>query len=176
MKKHTCKLLAIALLTSLLLFMVGCTENTETKVQDENIQTIEAVLQNALTGPDDELKEIFNGEGSSIEDLLQYDKDHFEDYFANETSYMEFVNNNNGSGILIEAMKYDYNFKVINIEYEKTESEEIIYDFTVELQYQKEGSESSEVETVTGQANLNEEHKIEDMLIRIGDFLGFLIN
>jgi hypothetical protein len=46
----------------------------------------------------------------------------------------------------------------------------------VEIEYQKEGSEISEVEVVTGQANLNEEHKIEDMLIRIGDFLGSLGN
>lgn len=36
----------------------------------------------------------------------------------------------------------------------------------MELQYQKEGSEKSEVQIVTGQANLNEEHKIEDILIR----------
>lgn len=31
----------------------------------------------------------------------------------------------------------------------------------------KEGSELSEVETVNGEANLNEEHKIELMLIRM---------
>ncbi|ASK60716.1 hypothetical protein CFK37_00075 [Virgibacillus phasianinus] len=174
MKKQTYKLFVIALFASLLLLTAGCTGNAEQETQDENIETIESVLQKALTGPNDELKKIFNNE--EIEDLVQYDKDHFEEYFANETSYVEFVSQNNGSGILIQAMKYDYSFKVKNIEYEKTESEEIIYDFTVELQYQKEGSEKSEVEIVTGEANLNEEHKIEDMLIRIDEFLGSLVN
>ncbi|ASN05266.1 hypothetical protein [Virgibacillus necropolis] len=174
MKKQTYKLFVIALFASLLLLTAGCTGNAEQETQDENIETIESVLQKALTGPNDELKKIFNNE--EVEDLVQYDKDHFEEYFATETSYVEFVSQNNGSGILIQAMKYDYNFKVKNIEYEKTESEEIIYDFTVELQYQKEGSEKSEIETVTGQANLNEEHKIEVMEIRIGEFLASLVN
>lgn len=175
MKKQTYKLFVIALFASLLLLTAGCTGNAEQETQDENIETIESVLQKALTGPNDELKKIFNN-GEVGEILVQYDKDHFEEYFATETSYVEFVSQNNGSGILIQAMKYDYNFKVKNIEYEKTESEEIIYDFTVELQYQKEGSEKSEVEIVTGQANLNEEHKIEDMEIRIGEFLASLVN
>ncbi|RLL48454.1 hypothetical protein D8M04_04115 [Oceanobacillus piezotolerans] len=174
MKKQTYKLFVIALFTLMLLLIAGCTGNAEQETQDENIETIESLLQNALTGPNDELKKIFNS--GEIGDLVQYDKDHFEDYFANEASYMEFVNNNNSSGILIEALKNDYNFKVENIEYEKTESDEIIYDFTLELHYQKESSESLEVETVSGQANLNEEHKIEDILIRLGDFLGSLSN
>jgi hypothetical protein len=49
------------------------------------------------------------------------------------------------------------------------DSKEINYNFSVELQYQKEGSDLSEVEMVTGQANMNEEYKIERMLIRIED-------
>jgi hypothetical protein len=32
------------------------------------------------------------------------------------------------------------------------------------------------MEIVTGQANLNEEHKIENMLIRLNDFWGSLEN
>ena len=75
-----------------------------------------------------------------------------------------------------EPLRNGYQLKVTNIEFEKTESEEIIYNFSVEIQYQKEGSEKTEVEVVTGQANLNDEHKIEDMLIRIGDFMGSLGN
>ncbi|WP_047986288.1 hypothetical protein [Ornithinibacillus californiensis] len=174
MKKTTHKLLAIVLFASLILLIAGCTDNTEQETQDENIKTMESVLQNALSGPNDELKEIINKEGSIIDDLLQYEREHFEDYFANETAFEEFVMSNQSSRILIEAIKKDYNFKIKNIEFDKTESEEIIYDFTVELQYQNEGSEKSEVELVTGEANLNEEHKVEVMLIRIGDFLGSL--
>lgn len=173
MKKRMYTIFATALFASLLLMLVGCTEKTETKKQDENIQTIEAVLQNCLTGPSDELNKMLEGEG--FEDLIKYEEDLYKDYFANDASYLEFVNNY-GSTLMIEPRRNDYKLKVKNIEYEKTDSKEIIYNFSVELQYKKEGGEKSEVEIVTGQANLNEEHKIEDMLIRINDFLGSMAN
>ncbi|AXI08311.1 hypothetical protein CV093_05180 [Oceanobacillus sp. 143] len=173
MQKQTYKLFVIALFTSFLI-LVGCTEKTETKIQNENIETVEAVLQNAFTGPDDEFKKAFNSD-TDIEDLAQYEEKLYKDYFANGEAFVEFIMSY-GSGMMIEAIKNDYSIKVKNIEYEKTESKEIIYDFTAEIQYQKEGNESSEIETVTGQANLNEEHKIEVMLIRGEDLLATLNN
>ncbi|ASN06399.1 hypothetical protein [Virgibacillus necropolis] len=163
MKKQTYRFFATVLFASLILFIVGCTEKTETKTQDENIQTIEAVLQKALNGPSDELKQALEGEG--LEDLVQYEEDLYKDYFADDMSYLDFVNNYS-STLMMEPMRKNYKIKVKNIEYEKSESKEIIYDFTVELQYQKEGSESSEVEMVTGEANMSNEHKIEVMVIR----------
>ncbi|MGJ9459882.1 hypothetical protein [Oceanobacillus sp. CF4.6] len=141
--------------------------------QEENIRSIEAVLQNALTGPSDEFKKVFNSE--ELIDLVKHEEELYKDYFADDMAYLDFVMNN-GSRIMIEAARNDYKLKVKNIEYEKTESEEIIYNFTVELQYQQVGRESSGVESVTGQANLNEEHKIEDILIRDGDFYNLIIN
>jgi hypothetical protein len=145
--------------------------NVSQGTQEEDIRTIEAVLQNALTGPSDELNQALEAEG--FEDLIKYEESLYKDYFANETSYLEFVNNY-GSTLMIEPRRNNYKLKVKNIEYEKTDSAEIVYNFSVELEYQKEGSEKSEVEVVTGQANLNEEHKIEAMLIRMNDFLGSL--
>ncbi|WP_404452122.1 hypothetical protein LG329_17495 [Virgibacillus necropolis] len=171
MKKQTYRFFVTVLFASLLLLLVGCTEKTETKTQDENIQTIEAVLQKALNGPSDEMIKISESEG--LEDLVKYDEKLYKDYFANETSYLHFVNNYS-STLMMEPMRNNYKLKVKNIEYEKSESKEIIYDFTVELQYQKEDSESSEVEMVTGEANMDEGHKIEGMVIRISDFLGSL--
>lgn len=165
MKKRTYKFFVTALYVLLLLILVSCTEKTETKTHDENIQTIEAVLQNNLTGPDDELKQILKGEGK-LEALGQYEENLYKDYFADETSYQEYISSY-GSVLWIEPIRNDYKLEVENIEYEKSDSKEIIYNFSIELQYRKEDSESSEVETVNGQANLNEEHKIEDMLIRI---------
>ncbi|MCL6571885.1 MAG: hypothetical protein K6T88_09415 [Bacillus sp. (in: Bacteria)] len=150
----------------------------ETKTQDENIRTIEVVLQNSLTGPSDELNQILNdmsGE-EKFEALSQYEQNLFKEYFADDMSYVEFVNNYGLTSMIASNGKDYYNFQVKNIEYEKTDSKEIIYNFTIELQYQKEGSENSEVVKVTGQANLNKEHKIEDMLIRMNDFLGSLHN
>ncbi|MFD1849926.1 hypothetical protein [Oceanobacillus bengalensis] len=170
MKKQMYKLFVIALFTPLLLLVVGCTE-TETKVQDENIKSIEAVLQNALTGPSEELKQMLESKG--LEDLVQYEENLYKDYFANDTSYLEFVNSY-GSTLMIEPTRNQFKLKIKNIEYEKTDSKENIYNFTINLQYQKEGSEESEVEMVSGEANLNDEHKIEYMEIGIGDFLSSL--
>lgn len=154
--------------------LVGCAENTVTKTQDENIQTMEAVLKNNLTGPSDELKQIVKEKDWTIP-LRKYEEKLYKDYFADEASYVAFVGSY-GSVLMSEPLRNGYQLKVTNIEFEKTESEEIIYNFSVEIQYQKEGSEKTEVEVVTGQANLNDEHKIEDMLIRIGDFMGSLGN
>jgi len=171
LNKQKYKFFATVIFASVLLMLVGCAENTETKTQDKNIHNMEYILQNALTGPNDELEQIIENEG--LESLMKYEEDLYKEYFANDTSYLEFINSY-GSTLMIEPMRNDYKLKVINIDFEKTDSKEIIYNFSVELQYQKEDSEKSEVEIVTGQANLSEEHKIEDMLIRIGDFLGSL--
>ncbi|RKQ34660.1 hypothetical protein [Oceanobacillus halophilus] len=173
MKKRSFKLFAITLFSSLLL-LFGCTENTETETQDKNIQTMEAVLKNNLTGPSDELQQILK-EKEWMERLRKYEEKLYKDYFADDASYVAFVGSY-GSVLMNEPMRNNYKLKVKNIDFEKTDSEEIIYNFSVELHYQKEGSENTEVEIVTGQANLNEDHKIENMLIRIGDFLGSLSN
>jgi hypothetical protein len=157
------------LFTLLLLLSVGCTEKKATETQDENIQIIETVLQKSLNGPSDELKQILNKEREEkVEALNQYEENLFKDYFANETSYTEFVNSY-GSALMIEPIKNNYKFKIKTIEYEKVDEKDSVYNFSVELQRQKDGSEKSEVEIVTGQANLNAEHKIEVMLIRIKD-------
>jgi hypothetical protein len=168
------KFIATALFASLILMLVGCTEKKETKTQDENIKTIEAVLQNSFTGPSDELKQILDKESEEkYEALSQYEQKLFKDYFANETSYTEFVNSY-GSTLMIQSgvngEQYDYyNFKIKTIEYEKVDAKDSVYNFSVELQIQKEGSEKSKVEIVNGQANINENNKIEDMLIRTKD-------
>ncbi|MYL45684.1 hypothetical protein GLV94_08495 [Virgibacillus halodenitrificans] len=164
------KLVLSVLMLGFLILATGCSGETET---DENVKTIQAVIENALNGPNEDLQKLFN-EGTA-EDTIQYDKDHFVSYFANETAYMDFVNSY-GAVLMTTPMREGYTFKVENIKFEKTDSNELIYDFTVELNYQKEGNDDWKTETVTGQANVNENHKIEDMLIRIDDFLGELSN
>ncbi|MFZ3577377.1 hypothetical protein [Virgibacillus sp. DJP39] len=134
--------------------------------QDENIQTIEAVLQKALNGPTDEWKQVSE---TGLEEFVNYEEKLYKNYFANETSYLHFVNNYSYS-LMVEPLRNNYKLKVKNIEYEKSDSKEIIYNFAVEVQYQKEGSKSSEVEVLHGEANMNEEHKIEGMVIRDKDF------
>ncbi|WP_419955064.1 hypothetical protein ACN6MT_05690 [Neobacillus niacini] len=175
MKKRMTQIFATAMFSLLLLMLVGCTEKKETKTQDENIKTIEAVLQNSLAGPSDELKKILEKESEEkFEALNQYEEKRFKDYFANETSYRDFVNNY-GSRLMIQPNNEDYQFKIKKIEYEKVDPKDSVYNFSVELQFQREGSEKSEVGIVTGQANLTDEHKIEGMLIRTKDFWSSLM-
>ncbi|SDN23067.1 hypothetical protein [Bacillus sp. OK048] len=129
---------------------------------EKNLRTIGAVLQNALTGPNDELDQKIESEG--LEYLVKYEEDLYREYFANDTAYLGFVNRF-ASTLMIAPRRNGYQLKVKNIEYEKIDAKDMVYNFTVELQYQKEGSGKSDVEQVKGQANLNEEHKIEDIII-----------
>lgn len=154
-------------------FLVGCTEKTESETQDENIQTIEAVLKNNLNGPDDELIQIVNDVDSydNLEAQRKYEENLYKEYFADEEAFLEYVNYY-GTTLLIEPIKNNVKLKVKNIEWEKTDSKEIIYNFKVELEYQKEGNDKSEIGILNGQANVNEEHKIERMKIHINEFWG----
>lgn len=175
MKKRMTQFFATAMFSLLLLILVGCTESKETKTQDENIKTIEAVLQNSLTGPSDELKQLLEKESEEkFEALNQYEENLFKDYFANETSYRDFVNSY-GSRLMIQPNNENYQFKIKKIDYEKVDAKDSVYNFSVELQFQREGSEKSDVGFVTGQANLTDEHKIEGMLIRTKDFWNSMI-
>lgn len=145
-----------------MLLLVGCNdERSGKKTEDANTQTIEAVLNKNLTGPDDELIRIFNDMSEdSIEAQIKYEENLYKEYFADDAAFQEFVSYY-GTTLLIGPIKNNYKLKVKNIEFEKTESKEIIYNFKVEVEYKKEGSDKSEIGTLDGQANLNEEHKIE---------------
>lgn len=172
MKKQTYKFFATVLFTLLQLMLVGCTETKETKTQDENIETIDAVLEKSLTGPSDELKQILD-QKEWVEPLRKFEESLYKDNFADNASFLEFVNSY-GSVLMIEPMRNGYKLKVKNIKYEKIDSKDMVYNFSVELEYKKDSSEKSEVAIVKGQANLTEEHKIEGMLIRTKDFWSSL--
>lgn len=104
----------------------------QTKTQDENILTLELVLQNALTGPSEELNQILD-QTEWIEPLRQYEEGLYKEYFADFTSYLDFVNSY-GSTLMIEPRRNSYQLKVKNIEYEKIDAKDLVYNFTVELQ------------------------------------------
>ncbi|WLR42198.1 hypothetical protein LC087_15865 [Bacillus carboniphilus] len=160
------KTIIFSMIVALILLTVGCSSD---EANDENIQTIEAVLKTNFTGPDEEFKKIMEKE-NWVEDLRQYEENLYSDYFANDSFYLSYVSRY-GSGLWYEPMQNNYQLKVNNIEFENTHSEEIIYNFTVDVEYQKEGSELSEVETVTGQANLNNEYKVENVVIEVNDLI-----
>jgi hypothetical protein len=159
-----------------LFLLIGCAEKVDNNT-DEYIQTIEAVLHNTLTGPNDKLKEIVEIKDGKerTSALTKYEATLYRDFFANETVYNDFLARY-GTLLLTEAYKNKYIFKVETIEYERAHSKENIYNFSIELQYQKEGQESPEGKKITGQADLNDEHKIERMLIRVNDLWGSFPN
>ncbi|MER2057444.1 MAG: hypothetical protein ABTA16_01395 [Niallia sp.] len=171
MKRMKYKAVSITLFPFLLL-LIGCTEKVD-KSTDEYIQTIEAVLHNTLTGPNEKLKEILERKEGKERTLAmaEYEAKLYKDYFANETAYNDFTTRY-GTLLMTEPYKNKCILKVETIEYERTHSKENIYNFSIQLQYQKEGKESPEVKKITGQADLNDEHKIERMLIRVNDLWG----
>ncbi|SLK33992.1 Uncharacterised protein [Mycobacteroides abscessus subsp. abscessus] len=171
MKRIHYKAVSITLVPFLFLLM-GCTEKVD-KNTDEYIQTLEAVLHNALTGPNDKLKEILKTKDGKerATALAKYEANLYKDYFANETAYNDFISRY-GTVLMTESYKNKYTLKVYNIEYERTHSKENIYNFSIQLHYQKEGKESPEVKVITGQADLNDNHQIERMLIRVNDLWG----
>ncbi|WP_400246766.1 hypothetical protein AB3U99_08035 [Niallia sp. JL1B1071] len=171
MKRINYKAISITLFPFLLL-LIGCTEKVD-KNTDEYIQTVESVLHNALTGPNDKLKEILESKDGKERTtaLAKYEENVYKDYFANETAYIDFISRY-GTVLMTESYKNKYTLKVENIEYERTHSKENIYNFSIQLQYRKEGKDLPEVKKITGQADLNDEHKIERMLIRINDLWG----
>lgn len=177
MKKSCYRSFKITLIPFLILLLVGCTEKTD-KDTDEYIQTVEAVLQTTLNGPNDDLTEIWNKHMENKIDveekreaLVQYEEVVYKDYFANQTSYNDFISRY-GTVLMVESYKNNYTLKVKNIDYERTDPKENIYNFSIALEYHKKGSESPEVKRVTGQANLNRDYKIERMLIRVNDLWG----
>jgi hypothetical protein len=162
MKKPYKKIFGTVISASLLFILIGCSQQTESSKKNEDLEAVEVVLQNALTGPTDELKELLESKG--VEGLTEYEEKLYKEHFDNDSSYMEFVNSY-GSTLMIEPLRNGYQLKVKDINFEKTDSNENIFNFTVELEYQKEGSELPETGMVEGQADLNEEYKIENIMV-----------
>lgn len=148
-----------------------------TKQEEENIKTIEAVIKNNFTSPDEEWDKIMNNtdteEEGEIKGLREYEEALYREYFASDGAFDEYISIY-GSVVWIEPERYHYKLRALDIKCEKTNSAEIIYNFSAKVEYQKEGSTSAAVGMITGQANLNEEHKIEAMNINYFELIDQL--
>ncbi len=149
--------------------------------QDENINTIETVLEHSFTGPEQELIEIWNNiynDEAELEDVLSaigalnsYTSDKFKPYFAEE-SYPSFISAF-GFTFLDTAYRNGYQLYLMSIEMETSEVKDNIYNFSLEILYQKEDS-AEQVVNITGQANLNEDGLISNIFIRGNELLEAL--
>ncbi|MRG88324.1 DUF4871 domain-containing protein [Salinibacillus xinjiangensis] len=136
---------------------------------DENINTIKTVLENTLTGPDEQLKDIWkaieNGEDVSERvgiTLEEYSEEKFKQYFT-EDMFQDYISTYAYS-YLRPAYWNDFELKVMHIDVKPSSVKNNIYDFSIEIQYQQESSESETV-FIKGQANVNEDGKIEEIII-----------
>jgi hypothetical protein len=173
MKKNISGTFIKILMAGFVFFIVGCSSNTETEPQDENITTIETVLEHSFTGPENELIEIWNDIHSdengieeiesAIGDLNSYTSEKFKPYFAEE-GYNSFISSF-GFAFLDYAYRNGYQLKLNNFEAETSEVKDNIYNFSLEVQYQKEDN-AEQVVNVTGEANINEDGLVSNMLIR----------
>lgn len=143
-----------------------------------DIRTIEAVITNNFTGPNENWLKIMNDTSSEEEEgeikgLSEYEEGLYKAYFASERAYVEYVSKY-GSVVWNELARYHYTLRLLEINCEKTSSDEIIYNFTAKIEYKKKGSSTANIGTITGQANLNEGHKIEVMLIEYSGLINEL--
>ncbi|MCA0970672.1 hypothetical protein LCM20_08740 [Halobacillus litoralis] len=139
------------------------TESTE-DASEENIRT---VLQNLLTGPDNQLQEANESFESADEEnfeqaaekRVQYYKEKFKPYMS-ERLFENFMNTNGGEVFLLTAYRNDYQIKAETITFEESEETEGSYNFTVEASYKKGESSESETVEVRGLINTNDEGKV----------------
>jgi hypothetical protein len=173
MTRYLVRTFITILLVGLVLYVVGCSSNTETEPQDENKTTIKTVLEHSFTGPEQELIEIWNdihsdeNEMEEIESAIgalnSYTSEKFKPYFADQ-GYNSFISSF-GFTFLNYAYRNGYQLKLNSFEVETSEVKDNIYNFLLEVQYQKEDS-AEQVVNVTGEANINEDGLISKMLIR----------
>ncbi|MGJ9459572.1 hypothetical protein [Oceanobacillus sp. CF4.6] len=173
----------VILLVGLVLFIAGCSPNTETEPLDENIATIETIMEHSFTGPEQELIEIWNNIHtdedemedieSAFEALNSYTSEKFKPYFTEE-GYSSYISSF-GFTFLNNAYRNDYQLNLNRIEVETSEVNDNIYKFSLEVHYQKEYSDEHElVVNATGEVNINEDGLISNMLIRGNELMEAL--
>ncbi|MFD1851278.1 hypothetical protein [Oceanobacillus bengalensis] len=158
------------LLFGILLFVVGCSSDDElpSSSQDENLTTLETVLENTFTGPNQKLNELLEDPNNAT--IIGEDSETKSpesptelDLFLEERYQSHFTDDMFGEYIGTYALSYhpseNNSMEIDSIDIQQNETDEITYDFTTKVQYQKAGNEPN-IYNVTGQANFSEEGKI----------------
>ncbi|GGJ96346.1 hypothetical protein GCM10007063_18440 [Lentibacillus kapialis] len=173
------------LILGVFLFAVGCSSNNggsesnPNSQQDENLSTLEAVLENTFTGPNQELNRLSNdpenltviGKNSetknpeSPNELVLYLEEMYQPHFTEEM-YNEYV----GKYVFSYQVKENDEMDVNDIDIKPKDSDEIIYDFNANVTYQKEGSEA-EIYELKGQTNFSEKGQIQEFKLHSDDGL-----
>jgi hypothetical protein len=135
--------------------------------QDPNINTIETVLEIALTAPDSTLIELSeklseanwdSGIPKESADLELYLEEQYKPYFT-ENGYNQFINSGFVQRLHMAARSEGMKTEVTNMEIVEKEETEGAYDFTVDLSYTLEGGQNKST-LFKGRAYVYEEEKI----------------
>jgi hypothetical protein len=137
--------------------------------EDNNIETIEAVLEQAFTGPDKELKQILDEKESYIADnkvkeyqneLFSYYEDVFQPYFEGNRFQDHVMSNKLNLNELAYSKGYQLDAQEIDVK--KDEKAEDAYNFSFIVQYKKDEIKVGEIK-LSGRVNIYEEGKINTL-------------
>jgi hypothetical protein len=134
--------------------------------QENNIETIETVLEKIFSGPDKELMEIVDEKESYIDEdnvqeyqseLYSYYENVYQPYFAGNR-FQEHVMNNK---LTFNELAYSrgYQLDAVKLDVKEDKKTEGAYEFTVNVLYRK-GEEEGSVIKVSGRINIYENGKI----------------
>lgn len=137
--------------------------------EDENIETIETVLENVFSGPDKELKKILDDQDSYIEedrvqeyqsDLYSYYENIYQPYFE-ENTFQGHINTNQLTFTQLAYFK-GYQLKADKINVKEDEKTDGAYNFTVNVHYYKGDNKEGEIK-VSGRVNIYDTGKINTL-------------
>lgn len=155
MKKPFSWKLRIALFaTAVFLLIGGCSKTDE---QDKITESIKTVVGLQMNAPDEKaLSQNYDTpeEDSWLEDYTAYLKETFGPYFTESTTE-QYIMTNEFVSFHHAADRFNYELKVRNIDVEQNEVTPTNYNFTVELDYKKDG-EITPIE-VTGVAIMRDD-------------------
>ncbi|MFC7064178.1 hypothetical protein [Halobacillus seohaensis] len=171
-RKNNYRIVLSILLLGICFVSTGCSSvnTSDSASKDQNVTTIETVLNQQFTGPDQKLIDLLddpenstiigNGETTTPEEPTQLDlylEEKYQPYFS-ESMYDEFIGTY-ATGYHASAYNNGYKFEIEKMGIENVEATEGAYDFTVNVLYNKEGTEERNSK-VTGRININEEGEI----------------
>ncbi|TYR72495.1 hypothetical protein FZC79_22535 [Rossellomorea vietnamensis] len=137
--------------------------------EDENIETIETVLDNVFSGPDKELKKLLDDQDSYIEEdkaqeyqsnLYSYYENIYQPYFE-ENTFQGHINTNQLTFTQLAYYK-GYQLKADKINVKEDEKTDGAYNFTVNVHYYKGDIKEGDIK-VTGRVNIYNTGKINTL-------------
>lgn len=162
----------------MLSIVLGC--SVETESVDKNINTLETVLNETFTVPNEELREILEDPNNYTSigehekpalsnNLSLYLEKKYKLHFTEEM-YDKYIGIYALSYVTISLEKGEMKMKEVNAE--QKENMQNIYDYTAIIDYKRRANTEVKKYEVKGQANFSENGKIAEFIIRTDNNLS----